>query len=139
MKEYCAGFIFDLDGNRVLLIEKKKPSWQLNKYNAIGGFIESGETPLEAMIRECEEEVNLKITTWKHYATLESNNVKIHFFYTFTNKIGLFKNNTIEEAEIFHVKLLPENRIANIPYLIHMALNFERESADFLYIKESFF
>ena len=139
--EYCAGFIFDLNGNRVLLIEKKRPSWQLNKFNAIGGHIELNETPIKAMIREADEEVNLSITTWKHYLTLsdKEESWKVYWFYTFTNKISLFKNNTDESAEIFSTKLLPQNTISNIPYLMHAALNFERESADLLEVKEIYF
>jgi len=143
MKEYVAAFIFDLMGNRVLLIQKTKPAWQAGLYNGIGGKLEEDETPLDAVIREIKEEVNLDITTWKNFASLEGDvcpdkgaGWKVHWFYTFTNKIANFKNNTDEIAEIFQTQLLPENTISNIPYLMHMALNFEKDRADFLQIKE---
>lgn len=143
MKEYVAGFIFDLMGNRVLLIRKTKPAWQAGLYNGIGGKIEPGETPLQAIKREIKEEVNLDINTWKHYCCLEGDvcldtgkGWKVHWFYTFTNKIANFKNNTDEIAEIFNVKLLPEDLIPNIPYLMHMALNWEKDRVEFLQIKD---
>lgn len=143
MKEYVASFIFDLEGDKILLIRKKKPVWQSGLLNGIGGKIEIGEKPLQAIVREVKEEVNLNITTWKHFCSLEGDvcpdlkaGWKVHWFYTFTNKIHNFKNNTEEIAEIFEVKNLPKDTIANIPYLMHMALNFEIDRADFLVIKE---
>ncbi len=47
------------DYKQVALITKNKPSWQANKLNGIGGKIESGETPSEAMAREFEEETGV--------------------------------------------------------------------------------
>ena len=43
--------------NNMLLIDKprKRPTYQM-----IGGKVESGETPLEAAIRECHEELGNK-------------------------------------------------------------------------------
>jgi ADP-ribose pyrophosphatase YjhB (NUDIX family) len=45
---------------KVLLIEKRKPAWQLGKYNLPGGKIEEGETAAEAATRELFEEANLQ-------------------------------------------------------------------------------
>lgn len=60
MKRYVAGFMFDqYDRDSVLLIQKNKPAWQKGKWNAIGGKIEGGETPEDAMVREFREETGL--------------------------------------------------------------------------------
>jgi len=40
MIEYVAGFAFDETYERVVLIEKKKPIWQFEKLNGVGGKME---------------------------------------------------------------------------------------------------
>lgn len=56
---YVLGFIFDAPARNIALIEKKRPAWQAGLLNGIGGKIEAGETPLQAMERECREECGL--------------------------------------------------------------------------------
>jgi 8-oxo-dGTP diphosphatase len=70
---YVAGFLFNPELNRVLLVKKSKPAWQVGALNAIGGKIENGETRQAAMVREFEEETGVRtiIETWKFFATLE--------------------------------------------------------------------
>ena len=55
-KTYVAGFLFSPDRSRVLLIRKNRPAWQAGKLNGLGGKIEPGETPPQAMRREFREE-----------------------------------------------------------------------------------
>lgn len=55
-RRYVLGFLFSEDGSRVLLIWKNRPAWQAGKLNGIGGKIEDGEQPLDAMKREFVEE-----------------------------------------------------------------------------------
>ena len=62
MKLYCCGFMFSKDFSHVLLIEKARPKWQEGKVNGIGGHLESGESPVDAMVREFEEETGLRAT-----------------------------------------------------------------------------
>ena len=57
---YVAGFAFNMDGDRVLLVLKKKPAWQNGRLNAIGGKIEANESPLQAMVREFREETDVQ-------------------------------------------------------------------------------
>lgn len=52
---------FILQGGRVLLIEKKR-GLGAGKVNGPGGRLEPGETPVQAAVRETEEEVGL--TPW---------------------------------------------------------------------------
>ena len=55
-KHYVLGFVFNYSKNQVLLIEKQRPAWQMGRWNGIGGEIEEGETPYQAMVRESVEE-----------------------------------------------------------------------------------
>lgn len=57
---YVLGFMFDHEEKHVLLIWKNRPKWQAGKLNGIGGKIEAGETPLQAMEREFTEETFFK-------------------------------------------------------------------------------
>jgi 8-oxo-dGTP diphosphatase len=58
MTMYCLGFAFD-KCTQVLLIRKIKPVWQAGKLNGVGGMIESGESPQQAMVREFREESDI--------------------------------------------------------------------------------
>ena len=51
-------YICDRERQKLLLIMKKKGLGK-GKFNAPGGRLEPGETPLQAAIRECREEVSL--------------------------------------------------------------------------------
>lgn len=60
-KEYVLGFAFSADAKTIVLIEKQKPDWQKGKLNGVGGKLEEfDKSPLNAMIREFEEETGLK-------------------------------------------------------------------------------
>ncbi len=58
---YVAGFLFEPYMERVVLIQKEKPTWQKGRLNGVGGKMELGETPLQAMQREFREETGLDI------------------------------------------------------------------------------
>ncbi len=72
--------------NKKLLIDKPT---KRNTYQMIGGKVENGETPLEAAIRECKEELGEKaifdedlikfVFDFDEIATSDSN-LKIHFY-----------------------------------------------------------
>lgn len=49
---------FIRQGDRVLLLNRNKPSW-MGAWNGIGGKLEPGETPRESMMREMREETGL--------------------------------------------------------------------------------
>jgi len=74
-------------GDSVLLMHKKRGLGK-GKVNAPGGHIESGETELEAAIRETEEEVGLTPLNMEEVGTL---------YFQFTN--GLKMKGTVFTAE----------------------------------------
>lgn len=63
---YSMGFAVSTDGQRVLLLEKARPAFLAGQWIGVGGHIEEGETPLEAMIREAKEEADLDVTDWTY-------------------------------------------------------------------------
>ena len=79
---YVAGFLFSppLIGRCVLLIRKARPAWQAGKLNGIGGHIEPGETPINAMEREFYEEAGLTVLNWRPVAVLTGKQFIVHFF-----------------------------------------------------------
>lgn len=81
-KEYVLGFAFTPDRRWVVLINKTKPEGQKGKLNGVGGKIEVGETPLDAMRREFHEEVDVIHSDWRHYTTMKFTNSCVYVFET---------------------------------------------------------
>lgn len=48
-KSYVVGFMLDQAREHVVLIEKNRPAWQAGKLNGVGGKVEPGEFPVNAM------------------------------------------------------------------------------------------
>lgn len=129
MHSYCDGFLFSEDGFHVLLIRKNRPKWQAGKLNGVGGHIEEGETPHEAMVREFEEEAGLKIEKWDELAVLEFNGGEVHFFCAFSDEMYKFESKTDELVEVYPVdNILADpaelfKTIDHLPLMITLALN----------------
>jgi len=79
------GFLLDNSGERVVLIRKNRPEWQAGRLNGVGGKVEPGESLVDAMTREFEEETGVVISWWGrgHYAKLEWEQGVVHFFRAF--------------------------------------------------------
>jgi len=129
--EYVLGFLFeeeDLNHEFVVMIKKKKPIWQKDKLNGIGGHIKEGETPSQAMIREFSEETGVSVCNWAQFAFLTYHNGdKVWCFVTAdTLALNMARTQDGENAEEIHstsrtflrdrAKVLP-----NINWLIEMA------------------
>lgn len=117
---YVVGFLFK-NGTQVALIRKNRPEWQLGRLNGIGGHIEEGEQPLEAMIREFKEETGCLVEDWLPFCTLVGRKSKIHFFKTF----GDYPIQTITDEEVGWIeldKLKETNVIPNLHWMIPLAL-----------------
>lgn len=78
---YVVGLAFD-DQGRVALIEKNRPAWQRGLLNGIGGKVEKNEMPIQAMIREFEEETGKRIESWHLFLTLNYPDSYVYFFRT---------------------------------------------------------
>ncbi len=122
---YVAGFMFSENGADVLLIEKQSPAWQRGFLNAVGGKVEPGEEPLEAMTREFREEtgVNTESSAWCHFVTIQTGTARVDFF--FTHSSLLYEARTVETEKVIccRVAKLPANILPNLRWLIPLALD----------------
>lgn len=124
MQQYVVGFLFSEDGKEVLLIRKTKPSWQAGRLNGVGGKVETGETPAEAMRREMKEEADLDIADWEHYAILEGEGrYQVHMFRAQANGRPAPQSLTEEVVSWEKFRPLPEHAIGNLSWLIPLALD----------------
>lgn len=126
-KCYALGFLFDEDDN-VALIEKTRPAWQAGKLNGIGGKVEDGETPRNAMVREFEEEAGGIVTDWRLFAVLEHDGAFI-FMYASKGYVS------IESATDEKVMWYPSQALHRFPvmpnlrWLVPMAASGNNEVA----------
>lgn len=117
---YVVGFLIK-EGTQIALIRKNRPEWQLGRLNGIGGHIEQGEEPLEAMIREFREETGCSISDWLPFCTLIGRNSKIHFFKAYGDyPIQTTTDEEVQWVEIDKMKQL--NVIPNLHWMVPLAL-----------------
>lgn len=113
---YVLGFAFSENGAQVLLLQKARPAWARSKWNGIGGHVEVGETFLQAMVREFEEESGLiwPASCWEAVGELGD---ETHFrvlVYAAAGDISLAKSMTDEPVrnfplgEVAHLDLMPD-------------------------------
>ena len=124
---YVMGFLFSLDGTRVALIEKNRPSWMAGKLNGIGGKVDPGEDFYNAMRREFLEETGVEIEEefWHQYVTMVSCNGTwaVVCFRAFNDKVFDVKTNEDEVVKHTAVSRIRElSLMHNLPWLIPMAL-----------------
>lgn len=90
-QEYVVGFLFGYDvdsiekAKNVVLIKKDKPDFLKGKWNGVGGKVELGEEPKQAMCREFLEETGCYIDNWHYQKTKLIKDVAIHFYFAFGN------------------------------------------------------
>ena len=146
--KYVCGFAFDASLSKVVLIEKISPAWQAGRLNGVGGKIESGETPLQAMNREFAEETGVTGLAWHHAVHLDgfspadpdSRSIdqwiySVDFF--FAHKIDLNKVYTMTDEQVMEVKIadvFTDNTIIpNLVWLIPLCLDTNIEKP--VYVK----
>jgi len=81
--EYVLGFCFNSSLTTILLIRKTHPAWQAGKLNGVGGKVEEGETPTQAMEREFREEACFETKHgWVQFGSLRGDEWVVHLFHT---------------------------------------------------------
>ncbi len=128
MNFYVNGFMYSEDEKKIVLIKKNTPEWQRGLFNGIGGSIEAGESPEEAIVREFEEETGVKTDEdeWKLFAIIsKESKYKVYFFVAFTDKVLTAKTIEKEEVIICDMDNLPNKMIPNLNWLIPMSLDKE--------------
>lgn len=123
MKEYVCGFM--MFGRTVVLVEKAKPEWQKGRLNGVGGSIEDGETPVEAMVREFREEtgVGTDRNDWSHRVTMSGNGWVVHFFRSRVVSPMRIRGTEDESVCWADSTSLPGNTIPNLRWLIPLCFD----------------
>lgn len=99
--QQVVGFVFDRTYPSVVLIRKNHPDYQKGKWNGVGGKVNEGETPVQAMARECKEECGLEIPAgqWKFLESVSRFN--LYVFFCNVDGIDRAKTTTEEIVRIF--------------------------------------
>jgi len=121
--KYVAGLLFSPTGKSVVLIRKNRPEWQAGKLNAVGGKIEFGETPFEAMVREFREETGVNRRDWQHIAILTGDGFEVNFFAAFGHDFFDVVTKTDEPVDIYIVRevLNDPSLMPNLKVMIALA------------------
>ena len=107
-------------------MKKNRPDWQKGKLNGIGGHIDEGESNIECIVREAEEETGLTTSPsdWKHAATLGGPdwNMDVFSLVCRGNEADV-KTCTDEKVSWYDIECLPSNVITNVRWLVPLALD----------------
>lgn len=131
MKHYVLGFLFNRQQNEVLLIEKKRPSWQAGRWNGIGGKIDPpDDSPLDAMHRECREEIG-QLYEWELAVIFTCPGGTVYVYRAFDMATGnptrqptiAFEQMEDETLECWPVEALPNLAMNNLNWLIPLCLS----------------
>jgi 8-oxo-dGTP diphosphatase len=122
MQGFVCGFMYSPDRSRVLLIRKNRPAWQAGKLNGVGGKIEPGETPAQAIRREFREEAGLDVGDWQEVLTLAGPDWHAHFYRTFSD-VAAARATTDEALEVHPVRPLPADVIPNLAWIVPLLLD----------------
>jgi 8-oxo-dGTP diphosphatase len=135
MEKYVCGFMFNQERTHVALINKLRPSWQYNKLNGVGGHIEDGESPEEAMSREFMEEAGVPDTKWERvmeYSVFADKGedgywldlvATVYFFRSFGD-LKLITSKTDEKISICNIdEIHSMNVLKKIKFLVPLCLN----------------
>ena len=129
---YVIGFLFAPRYERVVLIEKRKPAWQAGLLNGVGGKIEPGETPEEAIARECAEECGVALPAhgWSLIATElaaggigDGRRPTLYFLKVMSARAGTAHTCEAEKILLVEPHYLPRNVIPNVRWLVPLALD----------------
>lgn len=129
MQNYCLGFRtrHNLEGQKeVALILKNRPTWQAGKLNGIGGKVEDGEAPIDAMVREFWEETSVLTfrENWSHMATMVYPSATIYVFKSAGDcEIKSVTDEPVAWFPLKHLQVLPT--IGNLQWLIPLAFDPE--------------
>ena len=105
------------DNKEILLLRKNNPDWQKGLYNGIGGKVELNTTPLETIIKKCQEELGVNISNWIELdSEISSSGIEIVYFLTTLNEgeIKKLQSQTDERAELFSINNLPTNILQDL-------------------------
>lgn len=123
--KYVLGLMFSLDGKEIVLLRKSRgPEFLIGRLNAIGGHHEEGESAVEGVRREFEEETGIvtEVADWTHFTTLGNDTFSMDCFYTFSAQHHTARTTTEEEVGVYALASLVDDMLApDMPQLIEKA------------------
>lgn len=126
MIDYVTGFMFSSDKKKVALITKINPAWQRGLINGVGGKIEYGESPEQAMSREFLEETGVSTLPeqWTCYCIIKRpQKYSVSFLVSIDDNVFNIRSVEKEVVGIYEVNNLPRNVIENLRWLIPMSID----------------
>jgi 8-oxo-dGTP diphosphatase len=121
MKKIAAIILENEKGEFLLYLRDNKPGIPFpDHWDLIGGHVEEGETPEEALVREVKEELGLDLKKYKFYKTFEclTGDAYANLKYIYTGKITIpIEEITLYEgvrAQYFSREEIPGVKFANI-------------------------
>jgi 8-oxo-dGTP diphosphatase len=128
--KYVCGFAFSPNHTLVYLIRKKRPTWQAGKLNGIGGKVNIGESPIQAIVREFKEECGV-VTTESDWRVVEISehygDAQVLYFTTTLDYKQRPETTTDELVVEYPWKIFSPAKwgkigvLQNLPYLINKA------------------
>lgn len=103
---YVVGFLFAKHMHSVALIIKDHPKQWHGLMNGVGGKIELGESPIGAMMRECEEEFSVPSVAknWHKFHQERFESKVLHFYATRDLDLEAIRQTTSEVPVIVPTK-----------------------------------
>jgi 8-oxo-dGTP diphosphatase len=123
MTEYVVGFMFTPGKDQVVLIKKARPQWQEGLLNGVGGKVEPGETPSDAMRREFREETSIDLTFWNDFGCIFGPEYLVHLFRgasAHAYNVRTMTDETVGLYSVSDLRRLPT--VSNVPALVLLAL-----------------
>jgi 8-oxo-dGTP diphosphatase len=72
MPHIATGLLFDRTGRLLIYLRDNIPSIPFpDHWDLFGGFVEDGESPEQALVREVDEELGIRLSNYEFYKTYE--------------------------------------------------------------------
>jgi 8-oxo-dGTP diphosphatase len=147
VQSYVLGFCFSRDHRKVVLIAKTKPPWQAGRLNGVGGRVETGETPAQAVAREFREEAQCEdALDWEPFGRLRGGDWEVWLFHAHYLYLPIYNESPEGTVSVHHTPVVltdPTSQghapLPNLRYLIPMAINHAsgEDKAEFLDVLET--
>ena len=126
---------------KILLGRRKKNGFGQGKWLGLGGKVEHGESIEQAMVRECEEEANIKVTDFVKRGVLtfyytNDPNMEVHY-YEIISYTGDPSDSDEMEVSWIDLKTIPYEKMwPNDRYWLPMFLKQEYFEGEFWFDEE---
>ena len=102
--------------DNILLMRRYNTGWNDGMYALMGGHVEDGENPLNAVVREADEELGIEVLPkdLEHKLTMSVSPDHIYLYFVCSKFNGEVKNmepNECDDIRFFKIDNLPDNII----------------------------